>query len=409
LVNFEPLASLFLPAGADQTGVILRADENWGFDPSSLASADAAVWGRAPLPSAASLPAAVASAVRRVRALRSMRSVIPDGWIVAGVHGLPPPDPRPRPGRSSVRDFVLGGALVELARERIPRRVIDAAGDAAGAAHRISQFRAGSGGSALARSRKVDGSDFMLRVSPAGGPADPARAAGALERLSAAGIGVVPRLVGRGCASGASWSAESILPGRRPGRLTTHLALEVSRFCASLPREERRPPTALTDDLRTIGAAFPHWGPVVSRVGEGLERTISTLPAVMRHGDLWAGNLLADRGSLTGVIDWDAWHPAAVPGTDLLHLLARKERWRGSGGLGESWLRRPWRSETFHGATTDYWKALGIRPHRETLIAVGVAWWAGQVAVNVTRLPHLSRNESWVSTNVDAVIEALMR
>ena len=65
-----------------------------------------------------------------------------------------------------------------------------------------------------------------------------------------------------------------------------------------------------------------------------------------RHGDLWSGNLLVAGRRLTGVLDWDAWHPAAVPGTDLLHLVATEQAHRTRHSLGSVWMVTtfPWGS-----------------------------------------------------------------
>jgi aminoglycoside phosphotransferase (APT) family kinase protein len=128
---------------------------------------------------------------------------------------------------------------------------------------------------------------------------------------------------------------------------------------------------------------------------------------VIRHGDLWAGNLLVRRRHLTGIIDWDAWHPSALPGVDLLHLVATTQAVRSKRGVGDTWLRQPWQSEDYHSATSDYWKATRIVPNARFLSAVGIAWWAGHVAASVRRLPHLATDENWVASNFERVLEAV--
>ena len=101
---------------------------------------------------------------------------------------------------------------------------------------------------------------------------------------------------------------------------------------------------------------------MVSELREEIERAAAELPAVMAHGDLWTQNLLAGRGRLTGVLDWDAWQADSLPGTDLLHLVGMDRAARRRAGLGAAYLDRPWRSEAFGSASAGYWEALGERP-----------------------------------------------
>jgi len=148
---------------------------------------------------------------------------------------------------------------------------------------------------------------------------------------------------------------------------------------------------------------------VVARLAAETSARVRSLPAILRHGDLWAGNLLVDRGRLSGLVDWDAAHPAALPGADLLQLLATDFRRRAGRALGPEFLNRPWRSPAFSQATAGYWPVLGIRPDDALLELVGIAWWATEVHGTLARLPHRANDERWVVTNVDRVLRALGR
>jgi hypothetical protein len=117
-----------------------------------------------------------------------------------------------------------------------------------------------------------------------------------------------------------SWSAESLMPGDTPRGLTPKLFTEVASFALSLPRGAG-PPTAFGEDVRALAARLPRHAVALHELFERHDARLSQLPSVLRHGDLWTGNLLVERGRLSGVVDWDAWHPAAVPGTDLLHIV----------------------------------------------------------------------------------------
>jgi aminoglycoside phosphotransferase (APT) family kinase protein len=133
------------------------------------------------------------------------------------------------------------------------------------------------------------------------------------------------------------------------------------------------------------------------------------VPSVLRHGDLWAGNLLIRRGRLTGIVDWDAWHPSALPGLDLLHLMATREERRARAGLGHVWLKQPWMSGRFRSVTVDYWGSMRIVPNDRFLHVLGLAWWASYVAATIHRLPHLADDVRWAESNVERVLEAVSR
>ena len=75
--------------------------------------------------------------------------------------------------------------------------------------------------------------------------------------------------------------------------------------------------------------------------------------------------------------------------------------------LGEVWLRRPWESATFRELTDRYWRVLGVHPDRDVRDAVGVAWWANQVALSLARLPALAADERWIARNVWLVLQEL--
>jgi hypothetical protein len=283
--------------------------------------------------------------------------------------------------------------------------VIDAVAEAADGAQ-VKQLMPGSGGSAVVRLRRVADGEVVLRAARSGDPVDPDRAATALETLEPLGLREVPRLVKRGEVAGASWSTESVLPGRRPIRISAALTQPIAQLIAGFPRSEQ-PATAHEQDVRSVADRFPHRAKLMSQVTEEMSDVARAVPSILRHGDLWAGNLLARRGRLTGIVDWDAWHPSALPGVDLLHLVATAEGLRTKRGLGHTWLRQPWESEDYRSVTSDYWKISRIVPNARFLRAVGMAWWAGHVAASIRRLPRLAEDERWVASNVEEVLQAL--
>jgi hypothetical protein len=255
----------------------------------------------------------------------------------------------------------------------------------------------------LVRATLVDGTAALLRVGRAGTPADPAHVADELERLAAAGVPLAPRLLDKGAFAGASWIAEMALPGTRPARASAELVRQVAAACARFPRFAG-PPTALVEDVEQAAALLPEHRPRLRRLAGDLATRINGFPAVLRHGDLWTGNLLVDRGRLTGMIDWDAAHPAGVAGADLVQLLATDARRRAHRSLGAAFVTRPWRSPAFRRATAHYWDAIGEAPQVGLLDLAGIAWWASEVHHTLARLPHRAADEHWVAANVDAVL-----
>jgi Phosphotransferase enzyme family len=248
----------------------------------------------------------------------------------------------------------------------------------------------------------------VLRAARADDPADPRRAAEALEELAPLRSRLIPRLLGQGHAAGASWSTESVLPGHRPARLSPAVKRELGDLFASMPRAEL-PASAHTRDLASLADRFPRWATLLSEVAEELDRVASAVPSVIRHGDLWAGNILVRRGRLSGIIDWDAWHPSALPGIDLLHLVATDKAMRRKWGVGQTWLGRPWESAEYGSTAAEYWRRTRIVPNPRLLSAVGMAWWAAHVEATTRRKPRLVDNERWVRDNVDRVLETLGR
>jgi hypothetical protein len=407
MVMFSLLGFLFTAADDRLTSTVIEADASWRFDAGAAEEADVVVWGRAPLSSGAPLGLAVRSALARERALRRLTNRRHPPWGAAVVHRLPATRRRVEPMRDRVRDALFGGALVELGRRGTSDRVIDWVTAAAAGTAEVGSLRVGTGGSALIKLHLHDGTDAFLRLAPTGSRGDPSRTAEGLRRLKGLRLDELPLLLGSGITAGASWTVESIVPGQPAGLLTESLIDQAVSFCVRLGRGPG-PPFAAIEHLVQVAATFPWWRDTVAAVMESMSMAARGLPSVPAHGDFWAGNLLIRNGQLTGVVDWDAWHPAGLPGTDLLHLIATDQRMRSHTGMGQAFHELPWRSSRFRTVLGPYWHALGVAPDRAILDAVGIAWWAGQVANTVLRLPHLAKDTRWVRENVDQVLTRLV-
>ncbi len=405
-MSFQGLAFLLMPAEPGLTGTIQEAGDRWSLaDPPDPGTA-VVIWGRGPLFSGTRGAVAARSAVARERAIRSLRRRCPPPFRVAGVHRLPPPVLAGGRARNGVRAGLLGGALVEMWSQAQVRRVIDAIVEQGQGSAPVTRLMPGSGGTALVRFHRTAGGEAMLRAARADDAGDPGWAADALEALAPLGLKQVPRLLGRGQMAGASWSVESVLPGHRPARVSAAATRELALVFAGLPRSDQ-PATAHEEDLKSLAVRFPRWAGILTRVAEEVGDVSQAVPSVIRHGDLWAGNLLVRQQRVTGIVDWDAWHPAALPGVDLLHLFATVEGMRAKEGVGQTWVRHPWESEDFRSATSAYWKAMRIVPNARFLRAIGIAWWAGHVAASLRRLARLAGDDRWVAANVEQVLEAV--
>lgn len=396
---FAVLSQLLLPL---EDGAALHAGPGWRLE--NLPVASVVVWGREPWSAETPLARAAGSAVARERRLMGLQRTPPSGMSVAAIHRWPPPGKRHGAVADTARRALLGGAVAELVRKPVPR-VIDLCAAAAAADGPVRDIQPVSAGAVIARVVARPQTKAVLRATHQDGPGDPLRAAIALERLRQKEWPFVPRSLSSGRLRDSVWTLETELPGRRPRRLTGSLMLEVREFCVGLPPGEDS--ATVGPDIEVMTAAFPEWGHRLRRLADWSTQQLATAPSVMSHGDLWGGNLLATRGRLSGVIDWDSWRASGVPGTDLLHLYGMDRAARSGNQLGAVWVGRPWRSPTFASWTMPYWRAFGIRPDPDFMDAVGVAWWASRVAYRLTVRPSLAEQQSWVTGTIQRVLDAV--
>lgn len=380
----------FLLGPADGSGVFVAADDHWRLPPRSADRT--VVWGRSASPSGSRIGAAARLSLAREAALSAARR---DG---ARVHRIHPQTLGGGRRRNALRAALLGGAIVEFPGRKPASRVLDAAATAAGVRGiEAEAFHLSSSGTVLARVG-VRGEAAILRVGVAGAPGDPSRGAAALAHLAAQTL-PAPRLLATGEAAGASWTLETLLPGARPEAVSAELARDVAAVCHALP-DGSGPPGSPRRDLEALAAALPDRADALRALAHDLRPDLRALPSVMRHGDLWAGNLLADEGRLSGVVDWDAWDPGAVPGADLLHLHATGRRIDERCELGEIWERRPWRDDGYRSLLAG--AAPSVPEH-----VVSIAWWAAEINGTVSRHPARAVDDRWLAVNVDGVLRTL--
>jgi hypothetical protein len=401
---FESVAWLHAPADDPETCALVEAADDWVVRPEAFDGQSSAVWGRMPV-LRRSGRGSIRAALARERSLLQLRRSSGSDKRCWEVERISPIGRRPR-WEATVRAVLLSGALVRLGRGPARARVADRIAAQAGHTGARIRMRPSGDGSAVVRLRLSREGDVVLRLATGGGLKDARRNAEALSALGAGGVKQVPRLVRSGADLGVGWSTETTVPGNPVRRPSRTLIDDVVGWSASLPRAES-PVASLGDRLNHVIRAFPQSSVAI---GEALDRARNLardLPGVLEHGDLWAGNLLADEGRLHGVVDWDNWHPAGMPGADLLHLFAMERRSGSRLEVGELWLERPWRAPAFRDATREYWEGLGIPLTDEVGWLAGVAWWAAQVSAALRRGRQPGRDPVWVERNVDNVVRRL--
>jgi hypothetical protein len=398
---FESLAWLHAPADDPAACALVEAPDDWRFRVTTTATS--VVWGRMPA-RRQRLRGAVRSALAREEILLALRG---------GRFGLRhwdteriPPIGRRAAWQMPLRSVLMSGAIVRLGAGSARQRVADSIAGHAGHKGRRARLAVSGDGSVRARITRPDEPPAVLRLATVGGLKDAARNSYALRVLGESGAAHVPRLVGAGTLLEVGWSVEQELPGAPVQALSPGLLGEVAAWAATLPRTGG-PALSVGERLGRIGAAFPALAADLRPAQERARAVAAAIPAVLEHGDLWAGNLLAADGRLTGVVDWDNWHPAGVPGADLLHVIAMTRRAETRQELGELWLERPWAGARFRDATADYWDRLGLELTDELAWLVGVSWWAAHVTAGLRRGRQPASDPAWVARNVENVAPRL--
>jgi phosphotransferase family enzyme len=403
---FPSLAFLFGPADPSVRSTVVEAEPHWT-RPSIEAVVDVVLWGRLARNERASL-GLLPGALRREAAMAGLRAAPPAGFRLAELHRLPAVR---RPGRlrGPVRAALLSGVLAELVRGDRPTRVIDAVVAEAGGSSLGSGLRPSGDGSALATLPMTDGSSAELRVSRIGHPKDPQRGRAALQTLESAGIPLVPRPLGAGTTAGAAWATETALPGTHTIQLTPVLLKDITDLLVQLPAVPA-PMTAVDDQLREVALAFPENSEALESLAAAVRRWSASMAPVLVHGDMWLNNILVAGGRLSGVFDWETWHPAGIPGTDLLNLLAVDERTRTRLDFGTLLIGDYWRSTVVLEAFAPYVVRRGMAmPDEAGLAAIGVAWWASRLAASLDRGARPTEDPDWVDRNLLGPLDRLER
>ncbi|MDQ3492800.1 MAG: aminoglycoside phosphotransferase family protein [Chloroflexota bacterium] len=125
------------------------------------------------------------------------------------------------------------------------------------------------------------------------------------------------------------------------------------------------------------------------------------------HGDYWPGNVLvAEDGSILGVVDWDSLQSRELPLHDSLHYVVTERRLE----AGEPWGRAVGRMLSASSTEAEESALAEMRltaPGIDRRTALLLYWLRG-VEANWRRHPAVTAQPAWLRANVRPVLEALV-
>jgi aminoglycoside phosphotransferase (APT) family kinase protein len=267
----------------------------------------------------------------------------------------------------------------------------------------------------------VRGSGVLLAVADrvvlkvAVGPArrEIERHAAALDLLRAQPDEVVaartPRMLARGQAGLAYWSLERRVAGTEPAALNDALVSDCLDFLVALHAVggEQGSTVSLVTCAKIVGRFCrpDHRGALLALAGER-EDDLASLPRGMCHGDFWRGNLLAENGRLSGVVDWSAAGTGRLPLLDLLNLLASAREPKHFGRALVEYLL-PWARTGGDELSRAYFERLGLEVGPEGLEALVVAYWLERSARELDSYGDRARRPIWLLENIELVVPEL--
>lgn len=319
-------------------------------------------------------------------------------------HHLQPGDGRALPTTGAIVIGTRGKP-----RPNVLERGLAEAEHALGTRLRIAETTVRGSGALLARAIADDGHEYLLRLAAGPSAALLESSLANLRAIAAGAPGMVrDRLVlplAECDLELASLAVEPRVEGRAPSRLGRRLWSESLEFLVGLRSATPAGPApaglAADADQLAPHLSEPERG-VLERTVRSLADLLAPLPTGWGHGDFWPGNLLARRGRLLAVVDWDGARADALPLLDLLHLIA----------LGDTRLRRRSHGRRCTAALWPLARSGGderIRAYCEatatprepaTLEALAVAYWLTRVARDLRTFGDRAGRRRWMEENV---------
>ena len=222
----------------------------------------------------------------------------------------------------------------------------------------------------------------------------------------------VPWPLARGKTGLADWSLERLLPGERPSREVPEPLLgDCIDFLVGLGRQRGNgsPPRTFAELAATLSeVASADSVVLLEALAQRLETRLAGVPRCFAHGDFFAGNLLADEGRLTGVVDWDAAGPGRLPLLDLLHLIVTRSGPFADDEWGAAVLARLLPLARAGGDETiaRYGRGIGVELTGELLEALVVAYWLDYTAFQLRTHRIRRLQPRWLEHNVERVVQS---
>jgi hypothetical protein len=258
--------------------------------------------------------------------------------------------------------------------------------------------------------------EALLRVAIGPTRAEIENGIAALEALRAASPPAdvadrVPWPLARGRIGLADWSLERLLSGANPSRSVPEpLFGECLRFLTALGglREIDRPHPFSKLAATVEEVCRPESAPRLRELSAALEHLLEDVPRCFAHGDFFAGNLLANDGRLTGVVDWDAAGPGRLPLVDLLHLQLTRSGAFSDADWGRVLLERLLPPARAGGdePIRRYCHELGLDSHPRLLVGLVFAYWLDHVAYQLRAHPVRRAQPAWIDGNVELVLRS---
>jgi hypothetical protein len=224
----------------------------------------------------------------------------------------------------------------------------------------------------------------------------------------------IPHVAATGETGPLYWAALRRLPGSPPEQLDAKLAAECARFLAGLHQAPggSRVRYGLADAATVIAAVAPSSAAHVVELAARLDSDLSAVARGYAHLDFWSGNLLVERGRLSGVVDWSAAGPGHLPYLDLLHLMVSRHRLRSTQQPGALFLRHLWLREVWaEPMVASYSDALALTvpsPLRDGILA---AYWlqATARAIEDSKDRSMVERPAWARENVANVLDVISK
>lgn len=222
----------------------------------------------------------------------------------------------------------------------------------------------------------------------------------------------IPHVAATGATGPLYWAALERLPGSAPERLDRTLATECADFLAGLHRAAGGSGVIyeLAHAASVIAAAAPSSATRVIDLAARVDRELAGVARGYAHLDFWSGNLLVERGRLSGVVDWSAAGPGHLPYLDLLHLLVSRHRLRSTQQPGGLFLRHLWRGEVWaEPSIAWYSNALALTLPFQLRDSILAAYWlqATARAVEDSKDRSTVTRPAWERENVANVLDVI--